>query len=282
MKVSSVMATVTLAAASVILAACSSWPAPSSQSETVSPSAAPSGSTSPSSEFTPAPPRTSTTDTDRLRLAVTKFEESTQKAGGAQFVITSGDSEKGDTITIAPGGNEKREWVGDGDEPATIVSIVGDGVYTSKTGLDATGVDLMSAVAPDAEWMFESYNAANYVPLSPGRVVDAILAYSSDITCKETDGNTECNITATGISSVPGLGTFESPEDGLKAVVTLDGKGMFTKVVLFPDTKEYNVVLDAIEFTSADISAPSGTTVKYEDLVAEQQKREAEASPAAE
>lgn len=250
---------------------------PSDAASTSDSSSSPSSSeTSEDNSNLEPPTREGLEDADLLRLAVSRFESQVLSQGGFTFQIRARDNKKPDTITVDAAGSESRNWTNDDDEAAAIYTIVNKGVYTSKTGLDPLGVELMDAVAPDAEWMLDSFNSTNYVPLSPARVLEATLAYANKVKCKEEGDTKVCAVFATGMSSMPGLGSFEAPEGGVEVTVTLNSSGDIINMVMFPNSDDFKLSLEDVKFVNTTIEAPEGKTVNYDDLVAEQQKREAE------
>lgn len=283
-----VMAAAVLGAA-LMLSACTqgSPDAPGSPSSDNSGSSAPNPSASASSEPDPSVTVPSAAGieepAERLRMAVARFEAQTRKAGGATFLITSDSSDKKDRAQLAVDGSTSRDW----DETkelsgGSVISIVNDGVYSSKSGLDPIGQELMTEVAPDAEWMFESFDVLQYVPVSPARVVESLLAYSSNIACAESEeeaGGTDCTIKTAGMTSVPGFGQFQSPEDGFDAIVTLTEDGDIARIILFPTNSDYNVAMRNVAFEAVTIKAPEGVTVPLELLLEEQERQAQENMP---
>lgn len=247
----------------------------SSSEATASPSTDPSDSPSADPNVKP-PSRDTLNNSDMLRLAVSRFETQIVKEGGATFQIRAGDNENPDTLKVDSVGNEEREWTNDDGQPAFVYTIVDKGVYTSKSGLDPTGVELMDAVAPNASWMLDTFNAANYVPLSPARILEAVLAYANTVECKEEGKTKICTVASTGMSSMPGLGSFDIPADGVELVVTINEAGDIDNMSIFPNNEELKLSIEKVQFAKVTITAPEGETVDYSALVEEQQKRESE------
>lgn len=245
----------------------------SSASATETASASPSGGS--------VAPQEQLDATGRLRDTVATFDKDLVAAGGVKFTVGGSSEKDPDAVGLAPDGSQTREWKTEEGNPAAVITVVGEGVFSTKSSLDEIGVDLMTSVAPNAEWMEETFQPGTYVPLSPSRVVESILAYAIETVCVAEESGWTCRIQSAGMSTVPGLGGFESPDGILEAEVALDADGSLVSVEIFPSDNVLNLTFGDIEFIAVDVRRPDGETVMYETLIAEQEKRQATPSPEA-
>jgi hypothetical protein len=222
-------------------------------------------------------PVASAANAERLRASISRFESDLAEAGGVEFIL-KGPSNDADTVKLAPDGSQIRQWENKAGEAASVVTVVKEGSYSSKSSLDDVGVELMSAVSPEAEWMLEDFDRTTYVPLNPARVTQAILAYSTEVSCSSPEGAATCRITAAGMPAVPGLGGFESADGILEAIVALSDDGTLQSVEVFPEDDFLRLALSAFTFSKIDVRKPEGVVVSYQELIDEQARREAASS----
>ena len=182
-------------------------------------------------------------------------------AGGVTFKLTAPTSGYVSDYTLSADGSGMMKGVTAKDtagKTTTDQTIwTKDNVYTQTEFLNAEVKKIVDKIAPKAKW-FEEPKTLQFADLTPARAAEAFLAYNTGVTCAPAQGGgQDCTVNASGIGSIPGLGSFQTPNDSVKAVVTIADDGSIARVSLFPGVKDMERQLSDVKFGPVTVDVPA-------------------------
>lgn len=249
-----------LALAGAALAGCSSASTETAAESTAASSAA---SASPTAKFTD--PNISAEDLATVRDAILAFEDTMRTSGGVQYQVYDPKSDQTSDLEVKANGDFVQRWQNDKKETEES-RFIGDRVYTVVSAIADDLKKYTKEINPKAKWFSET-RGGRFSPTNPARIVEAFLPYAKKITCtsKGTTG-TECEIIASGMTNIPGIGGFETPETGVTATVFIE-EGMINDVKVFPGVDGYERRISNYTFVEPKIETPAeADTVTIEDI----------------
>lgn len=239
-----------------LLAGCSSSaePADSAPASSASSASAPATSGA-SAPVVPAGSGTSLEAYQQIRAAIGTFEEDAADAGGMAFTLQDASGKNKTSFEVSADGSGARDSQYDTGAKERYF-------WDSKTHwtevlyINEEMRKLVEQIDPKAEFYSEP-KGTFWSLASPDRVVGAFLAYATGASCGNAGGTTQCTVTATGVSTLPGLGSFQTPQDNVTMTVDLDADGRITKVVLFPGNADLERQMVDIKFSPVSVTLPS-------------------------
>jgi hypothetical protein len=239
-------------------------PASSDTGQASLPASVPASPT-PVEDPAPGTDLTGTAAAQYVRAAITGFQETVQSSGAVTYILSdvAGKNVNNFTVTAESAGSRKSVY-----ETGAKEQYFWDGAtqWTQVLYLNDEMKKIVKQVNPDAKFYSEPVGA-NVSISSPERTAEAFLAFAKNVSCTPDTAGTTCTVDASGIAQIPGLGTFTTPQENVKAVLTVNSDGVLTDVTVFPDVPDMERRFTKVTFGPQTVTMPAAdTTVTMEQV----------------